>query len=203
MSVGELKLNIRHAQENIENKSYQIKMWNERIERYNQKLKELAYKQETVKNFYISKINKILLMAAKALNCYGSVIQYEKMVTVSHLSGNETSNIIDLALYNEYSEGPEITQEQLDSEFVALMSGECTYSECVSIDAIQTFNRASGHGGEEHPIKRYEEYITLFLNEKYNINFSEQATSEQLQEAAQYAAERWHEDENEIYENRK
>ena len=61
----------------------------------------------------------------------------------------------------------------------------------------------SGQGGEEHPIKRYEEYITLFLNEKYNINFSEQATSEQLQEAAQYAAERWHEDENEIYENRK
>lgn len=59
MSVSELKLNIRHAQENIENKSYQIKMWNERIERYNQKLKELAYKQETVKNFYISKRNKI------------------------------------------------------------------------------------------------------------------------------------------------
>ena len=89
-------------------------------------LKELAYKQETVKNFYISKRNKILLMAAKALNCYGSVIQYEKMVTVSHLSGNETSNIIDLALYNEYSEEPEITQEQLDSEFVALISGEWT-----------------------------------------------------------------------------
>lgn len=90
-------------------------------------LKELAYKQETVKNFYISNINKILLMAAKALNCYGSVIQYEKMVTVSHLSGNETSNIIDLALYNEYSKEPEITQEQLDSEFVALISGEWTW----------------------------------------------------------------------------
>ena len=42
-----------------------------------------------------------------------------------------------------------------------------------------------------------------FLNEKYDIKFSDQASSEQLQEAAQYAAERWHEDENEIYEKRK
>ena len=41
------------------------------------------------------------------------------------------------------------------------------------------------------------------LNEKYDIKFSDQASSEQLQEAAQYAAERWHEDENEIYEKRK
>ena len=166
-------------------------------------LKELAYKQETVKNFYISKINKILLMAAKALNCYGSVIQYEKMVTVSHLSGNETSNIIDLALYNEYSEGPEITQEQLDSEFVALISGECTYSECVSIDAIQTFNRASGHGGEEHPLIRYSIYTSEYLEEKYGMKYFDDATDAQLQEAAQYAANRWHEEENEIYENRK
>ncbi len=147
--------------------------------------------------------NDELLMAAKALNCYGSVIQYEKMVTVSHLSGNETSNIIDLALYNEYSEEPEITQEQLDSEFVALMSGECTYSECVSIDAIQTFNRASGHGGEEHPLYIYDDYIDCYLKEEYMYEHKYQATDLQLQEAAQYAAERWHEDENEIYENRK
>ena len=35
------------------------------------------------------------------------------------------------------------------------------------------------------------------------MKYFDDATDTQLEEAAQYAAERWHEDENEIYENRK
>ena len=43
----------------------------------------------------------------------------------------------------------------------------------------------------------------MYLLKNYKLDSIVQATDTQLEEAAQYAAERWHEDENEIYEKRK
>ena len=144
-----------------------------------------------------------LRMAAKTLNCYSSIIQYKNNVTISHMSSDEEENIKWLTLYNEYNKGAEITQEQLDSEFVALMSGECTYSECEAIVAVHDFDYADGHVGIEHPLSSYTGNISIYLLQNYGIDDIKMATNFQIQEAAQYAAERWHEDENKIYENRK
>ena len=65
------------------------------------------------------------------------------------------------------------------------------------------FGRADGHESVEHPLSNYTGYTTIYLLKNYNLNSIVQATESQIQEAAQYAAERWHEDENKIYENRK
>ena len=157
-------------------------------------------------SMYVNKIEheKYILsldngMYTRALHINGE-FEYERdKVIIKTMEIDRGELIIDVALYNEYNEEKLTVDGLIDDYYEFCATGK----EQEKIDKFHDFNRASGHGGEEHPISRYEEYIMHFLNEKYDIKFSDQASSEQLQEAAQYAAERWHEDENEIYEKRK
>ena len=169
-------------------------------------------------------ITAVLLLSVKLISMYVNKIEHEKYILsldngmytrALHINGefeyerdkviiktmevDRGELIIDVALYNEYNED-KLTVDGLMEDYYEFCE---TGKEQEKIDKFHDFNRASGHGGEEHPLYVYIEYLNYYLNEKYNIEHRYQATESQLEEAAQYAAERWHEDENEMYEKRK
>ena len=157
-------------------------------------------------SMYVNKIEheKYILsldngMYTRALHINGE-FEYERdKVIIKTMEVDRGELIIDVALYNEYNED-KLTVDGLMEDYYEFCA---TGKEQEKIDKFHDFNRASGHGGEEHPLIRYSLYISEYLEEKYGIKYFDEATESQLEEAAQYAAERWHEDENEIYENRK
>ncbi len=169
-------------------------------------------------------ITVVLLLSVKLISMYVNKIEHEKYILsldngmytrALHINGefeyerdeviiktieiDKIQLIIDVALYNEYNED-NLTVDGLIEDYYEFCA---TGKEQEKIDKFHDFNRASGHGGEEHPLIRYSLYISEYLEEKYGIKYFDEATESQLEEAAQYAAERWHEDEIEIYENRK
>ena len=166
----------------------------------------------------------VLLLSVKLISMYVNKIEHEKYILsldngmytrALHINGefeyerdeviiktieiDKIQLIIDVALYNEYNED-NLTVDGLIEDYYEFCA---TGKEQEKIDKFHDFNRASGHGGEEHPLIRYPLYISEYLEEKYGMKYFDEATESHLEEAAQYAAERWHEDENEIYENRK
>ena len=157
-------------------------------------------------SMYVNKIEheKYILsldngMYTRALHINGE-FEYERdKVIIKTMEVDRGELIIDVALYNEYNED-KLTVDGLIEDYYEFCA---TGKEQEKIDKFHDFNRASGHGGEEYPLYVYIEYLNYYLNEKYNIEHRYQATESQLEEAAQYAAERWHEDENEMYEKRK
>ena len=157
-------------------------------------------------SMYVNKIEheKYILsldngMYTRALHINGE-FEYERdKVIIKTMDIDRRELIIDVALYNEYNED-KLTVDGLIEDYYEFCA---TGKEQEKIDKFHDFNRASGHGGEEHPLIRYPLYISEYLEEKYGMKYFDEATESQLQEAAQYAAERWHEDENKIYENRK
>ena len=157
-------------------------------------------------SMYVNKIEheKYILsldngMYTRALHINGE-FEYERdKVIIKTMEVDRGELIIDVALYNEYNED-KLTVDGLMEDYYEFCE---TGKEQEKIDKFHDFNRASGHGGEEHPLIRYPLYISEYLEEKYGMKYFDDATDTQLEEAAQYAAERWHEDENEIYENRK
>ena len=157
-------------------------------------------------SMYVNKIEheKYILsldngMYTRALHINGE-FEYERdKVIIKTMEVDRGELIIDVALYNEYNED-KLTVDGLMEDYYEFCE---TGKEQEKIDKFHDFNRASGHGGEEHPLIRYPLYISEYLEEKYGMKYFDEATESQIQEAAQYAANRWHEDENEIYENRK
>ena len=157
-------------------------------------------------SMYVNKIEheKYILsldngMYTRALHINGE-FEYERdKVIIKTMEVDRGELIIDVALYNEYNED-KLTVDGLMEDYYEFCE---TGKEQEKIDKFHDFNRASGHGGEEHPLIRYPLYISEYLEEKYGMKYFDEATESQLQEAAQYAAERWHEDEIEMYEKRK
>ena len=169
-------------------------------------------------------ITVVLLLSVKLISMYVNKIEHEKYILsldngmytrALHINGefeyerdkviiktmevDRGELIIDVALYNEYNED-KLTVDGLIEDYYEFCA---TGKEQDGMRKFFDFDRADGHVGVEHPISLYEDYITEYLNNEYNIEYKYLATESQLEEAAQYAAERWHEDENEIYENRK
>ena len=157
-------------------------------------------------SMYVNKIEheKYILsldngMYTRALHINGE-FEYERdKVIIKTMEVDRGELIIDVALYNEYNED-KLTVDGLIEDYYEFCA---TGKEQEKIDKFHDFNRASEHGGEEHPLLSYTGYISIYLLQNYGIDDIKMATNFQIQEAAQYAAERWHEDENEIYENRK
>ena len=166
----------------------------------------------------------VLLLSVKLISLYVNKIEHEKYILsldngmytrALHINGefeyerdeviiktmeiDKIQLIIDVVLYNEYNED-KLTVDGLIEDYYEFCA---TGKEQEKIDKFHDFNRASGHGGEEHPLSSYTGYISIYLLQNYGIDDIKMATNFQIQEAAQYAAERWHEDENKIYENRK
>ena len=157
-------------------------------------------------SMYMKKIEHEKYMMSRYNEMYTRVLyidgkfEYKRdKVIIKTMDVDRGELIIDVALYNEYNED-KLTVDGLMEDYYEFCE---TGKEQEKIDKFHDFNRASGHGGEEHPLIRYPLYISEYLEEKYGMKYFDEATESQLQEAAQYAAERWHEDENEIYENRK
>ena len=155
---------------------------------------------------YMKKIEHEKYMMSRYNAMYTRVLyiegefEYERdKVIIKTMDIDRRELIMDVVLYNEYNED-KLTVDGLIEDYYEFCA---TGKEQEKIDKFHDFNRASGHGGEEHPLIRYPLYISEYLEEKYGMKYFDDATDTQLEEAAQYAAERWHEDENEIYENRK
>ena len=155
---------------------------------------------------YVKKIEHEKYMMSRYNEMYTRVLyidgkfEYKRdKVIIKTMDVDRRELIMDVALYNEYNED-KLTVDGLMEDYYEFCE---TGKEQEKIDKFHDFNRASGHGGEEHPLIRYPLYISEYLEEKYGMKYFDEATESQLQEAAQYAAERWHEDENKIYENRK
>ena len=157
-------------------------------------------------SMYVNKIEheKYILsldngMYTRALHINGE-FEYERdKVIIKTMEVDRGELIIDVALYNEYNED-KLTVDGLMEDYYEFCA---TGKEQEGMRKFYDFDRADGHESVEHPLSNYTGYTTIYLLKNYNLNSIVQATESQIQEAAQYAANRWHEDENEIYENRK
>ena len=157
-------------------------------------------------SMYINKIEheKYILsldngMYTRALHINGE-FEYERdKVIIKTMEVDRGELIIDVALYNEYNED-KLTVDGLIEDYYEFCA---TGKEQDGMRKFFDFDNADGHVGVEHPISLYKDYIKEYLNNEYNIEYKYLATESQLEEAAQYAAERWHEDEIEMYEKRK
>ena len=111
-------------------------------------------------------------------------------IEVIEMETDERKLLMDVVLYNEYHKGEELTVEQLLEEYDNFCQGTGTTE---GLDAFCEFDRAEQYDAQEHPLRRYEEYIHEYL-EECDIKYIDQATMEQLEEAAKYAAKKWRED---------
>ena len=157
-------------------------------------------------SMYMKKIEHEKYMMSRYNEMYTRVLyidgkfEYKRdKVIIKTMDVDRRELIMDVALYNEYNKD-KLTVDGLIEDYYEFCA---TGKEQDGMRKFFDFDRADGHVGVEHPISLYEDYITEYLNNEYNIEYKYLATESQLEEAAQYAAERWHEDENEIYENRK
>ncbi len=157
-------------------------------------------------SMYVKKIEHEKYMMSRYNDMYTRVLyidgkfEYKRdKVIIKTMDIDRRELIMDVALYNEYNED-KLTVDGLIEDYYEFCA---TGKEQDGMRKFFDFDRADGHVGVEHPLSRYLIYISEYLEEKYGIKYFDDATDTQLEEAAQYAAERWHEDENEIYENRK
>ena len=157
-------------------------------------------------SMYVKKIEHEKYMMSRYNEMYTRVLyiegefEYERdKVIIKAMDIDRRELIMDVALYNEYNED-KLTVDGLIEDYYEFCA---TGKEQERMRKFFDFDNADGHVGVEHPISLYKDYIKEYLNNEYNIEYKYLATESQLEEAAQYAAERWHEDENEIYENRK
>ena len=128
------------------------------------------------------------------LNCNGTVIRCGDEVSVRHLAIDETETTMDVVLYNEYHPDNRISVGQLERELTDVLSGKTEMEACVGIQALREFDRADEYDAQEHPLFNYNNFILLYLNKQYGLEYVDQATMEQLEEAAEYAAKKWRED---------
>ena len=157
-------------------------------------------------SMYMKKIEHEKYMMSRYNAMYTRVLyiegefEYERdKVIIKTMDVDRRELIMDVVLYNEYNED-KLTVDGLIEDYYEFCE---TGKEQDGMRKFFDFDRADGHVGVEHPLSRYLIYISEYLEEKYGMKYFDDATDTQLEEAAQYAAERWHEDENEIYENRK
>ena len=157
-------------------------------------------------SMYVKKIEHEKYMMSRYNEMYTRVLyidgkfEYKRdKVIIKTMDVDRRELIMDVALYNEYNKD-KLTVDGLIEDYYEFCA---TGKEQDGMRKFFDFDRADGHVGVEHPLSRYLIYISEYLEEKYGMKYFDDATDTQLEEAAQYAAERWHEDENEIYENRK
>ena len=157
-------------------------------------------------SIYVNKIEHEKYMMSRYNDMYTRVLyiygefEYERdKVIIKSMEVDKKSLLIDVALYNEYNED-KLTVDGLIEDYYEFCA---TGKEQDGMQKFFDFDNADGHGGMEHPLSNYTGYITMYLLKNYKLDSIVQATDTQLEEAAQYAAERWHEDENEMYEKRK
>ena len=157
-------------------------------------------------SMYMKKIEHEKYMMSRYNEMYTRVLyidgkfEYKRdKVIIKTMDVDRRELIMDVVLYNEYNED-KLTVDGLMEDYYEFCA---TGKEQEGMRKFYDFDRADGHESVEHPLSNYTGYTTIYLLKNYNLNSIVQATESQLEEAAQYAAERWHEDENEIYENRK
>ena len=103
-----------------------------------------------------------------------------------------------VALYNEFKE-EELTIEQVLEEYEAFCKGEYKILENERtvpelLEALAQFNFGDGYLTWKYSYETYSAYRGHYLRNVCGVNNITEATNEQLQEAAEYAAERIHEE---------
>lgn len=112
-------------------------------------------------------------------------------VEVIELKVDERRLLMDVILYNEFHPGEILTKEQLMNEYYAFCSDTNSIDQ---LEAFYNFFQMDEYADVENPISSYYEGVSDYLQEQYQLGTVNQASLEQVEEAARYAARLWHEE---------